>query len=791
MAIRSVLWQRTVSDAVSWHQDEAQSATIYILRETGPTGFLLKEEGESKKIKVLLGDPHKCTCSVFLREKELCKHICWVLLKKFRVDRHNPLSFQKGLVEREINEVLRGLAKREDPRRRAAAERIARTAARQGNAYQHSDGREILEQREITEEDVCPICQDELLGNREPVTYCRFGCAKSIHIKCMKVWADHQKSTGETVLKCPLCREDFGQIDILEAEYRNASLQKTRAERADIHMGIACDACNQSPISGKCYKCTTCPDYHLCQNCFSANAHMQHSFQFRQKSSQRWRPAQRGSGGALPSAVMSDLQNREITDEDYDTLLQLDSQAANQVGTVPEHIVKSFPVETVRDGSGLLSLGTQCRVCLRSYSVGQLVRKLPCRHKFHASCIDQWLLHEHPTCPVDGTVVWNPVTGAVNGRRPAKKKPKTQTDRQGGPGESQPVLEIPGLGVVKLAGRDQGSRRARPGTLGGGHLADRGSDATGEAMGLGAGFQLTGAGISSRAISHPSPSQQRRGGNSQSSSRRDERRRQGGMTVEPSSALNLGSNRRVPSHEDLINHIASANAVEYSAPEMESVLTRGALDRLQIGNASESTNHKPPSGSGGSMIGHRPPVPPTATERTRTHVASIPLPREEAMTPIGLHHHGSSSAPSGPSGRNAPSENGGASPISVKERGRVARRPAAGGRRTRSSSTGRARSGSRDRHQQGSAGSKLEALETLFLGSPSGQLLGASKPPSGQPSSSTTSGHHPRSKVKTGPTRTPPTTSADLESAAMADLALAGNALHSLHLSGLGDDEFR
>ena len=49
---RSVSWKRTASDAVSWRQDQALSSTIYILRETGPTGFLLKEEGETKKFKV-------------------------------------------------------------------------------------------------------------------------------------------------------------------------------------------------------------------------------------------------------------------------------------------------------------------------------------------------------------------------------------------------------------------------------------------------------------------------------------------------------------------------------------------------------------------------------------------------------------------------------------------------------------------------------------------------------------------------------------------------------------------
>ena len=49
---RSVAWRRQLTDAASWHQDEALNATIYILREMGPTGFLLKEEGETKKYKV-------------------------------------------------------------------------------------------------------------------------------------------------------------------------------------------------------------------------------------------------------------------------------------------------------------------------------------------------------------------------------------------------------------------------------------------------------------------------------------------------------------------------------------------------------------------------------------------------------------------------------------------------------------------------------------------------------------------------------------------------------------------
>jgi len=87
---RSIPWRRTCSDAVSWHQDEALSATIFILREIGPTGFLLKDDAEEKKVRVLLGDRHSCSCSQFTKERDLCKHICWILLKKFRTPRNNP-----------------------------------------------------------------------------------------------------------------------------------------------------------------------------------------------------------------------------------------------------------------------------------------------------------------------------------------------------------------------------------------------------------------------------------------------------------------------------------------------------------------------------------------------------------------------------------------------------------------------------------------------------------------------------------------------------------------------------
>ena len=161
--------------------------------------------------------------------------------------------------------------------------------------------------------------------------------------------------------------------------------------------------------------------------------------------------------------------------------------------------------------------------------------------------------------------------------------------------------------------------------------------------------------------------------------------------------------QRFPSHEDLINHIAGANAPsENEGHFSQNSDHTSRVNNLYIGAINEPTNQRPPFGGGRGTVAHRPPVPPTATERTSTHIASIPLLREEAMTPIGPHHHSSNSAPSN-SGRKVSLQNGGgSSPGSVRERGRVNNRGGeggGGGRRARSSSLGRTRnrSGSRER----------------------------------------------------------------------------------------------
>lgn len=51
---RSVRWRRECSDIVRRRIEEALQITLYIVHQTGPTGFIVKEDGRSKKMKVYL-----------------------------------------------------------------------------------------------------------------------------------------------------------------------------------------------------------------------------------------------------------------------------------------------------------------------------------------------------------------------------------------------------------------------------------------------------------------------------------------------------------------------------------------------------------------------------------------------------------------------------------------------------------------------------------------------------------------------------------------------------------------
>ncbi|XP_024144677.1 E3 ubiquitin-protein ligase ZSWIM2 isoform X2 [Oryzias melastigma] len=366
---RKTPWRETIPDSVTSCQDEALASTIRVLVPYSLAAFLVEEEGATQTFKVCLGDPHTCTCPVFAKEAELCKHICWILLRRFKLPRGHEYSFQRGLEVKQLLELLERL-------------RLGRPGA------------ESVRQKRIEPRDVCPVCLEELLLMRLPVSHC--SCGNSVHISCMTIWAETQKVTDrEKSVTCPLCRGAFSSLALLQEQAENVKKLFTAAEREepDRHVGVSCCGCRLRPVTGRCFKCTVCSHTFLCEDCRGSHSH--HPLAFKTRRMEDWRPWSEGAScqdGPVP------------------------------LDPLPDHVMGDLPVEFVGARPFPPTEGAQCRLCLISFRRGHRVRNLPCGHKFHIECIDP-ILRESSACPLDGYVLYStPMTSP----RPLKQVDTSQ-----------------------------------------------------------------------------------------------------------------------------------------------------------------------------------------------------------------------------------------------------------------------------------------------------------------------------------------------------------------------------
>uniref|UniRef100_A0A3Q2CLU6 Zinc finger, SWIM-type containing 2 n=1 Tax=Cyprinodon variegatus TaxID=28743 RepID=A0A3Q2CLU6_CYPVA len=349
----------TAREAVSSYQDQALSATIFLLRSYGPAAFLLQEEVEGRNFKVCLGEQ--------------------LLLKKFRLPREHVYAFKPGLSSRELRMVL---------------QRPHTADAASGTQSQNLPDQKVgsVCRKVIQAQDVCPICQEGLLQKKEPVSHCRFGCGNCIHISCMKVWADHQRlADSKEIVKCPMCRGNFGSLQLLQEQSKNAAKLFTAAEREnpDKHLGAVCFSCRGCPITGACLRCTICSFLYLCDNCVKNGCHSQHPLASRTVK-------QAEKSGFLWMQPPLKIPNHKMK---VSPLLSTVAEAFSA------EMLKRLPVVKVRSGSQLLNEGLQCRICLQGFLQGQKVRTLPCQHKFHVNCVDQILRSN--SCPLDEFIIFS------------------------------------------------------------------------------------------------------------------------------------------------------------------------------------------------------------------------------------------------------------------------------------------------------------------------------------------------------------------------------------------------
>jgi len=95
---------------------------------------------------------------------------------------------------------------------------------------------------------------------------------------------------------------------------------------------------------------------------------------------------------------IQDISTRELTPEDYELLLRLDSG-------LPKSTVARGKLDSLEEmyfhGGGM----TECAICMCSFEHNDNLKRLPCSHSFHSACVTTWLVKHSNSCPLCKTVV--------------------------------------------------------------------------------------------------------------------------------------------------------------------------------------------------------------------------------------------------------------------------------------------------------------------------------------------------------------------------------------------------
>ncbi|XP_055336408.1 uncharacterized protein LOC129586922 isoform X2 [Paramacrobiotus metropolitanus] len=126
---------------------------------------------------------------------ESCEHICWILIKKFKVHPKDEMLFQSGLSETSLRSLFN-----KDYVSQGKSNTLVEKAPRKS-----THGNTGL--RVLTRDDECPICFDKFFQSSKGVTQCQT-CKNYVHIPCRDLWK--RNGDADTKDRCPYCRGHFG-----------------------------------------------------------------------------------------------------------------------------------------------------------------------------------------------------------------------------------------------------------------------------------------------------------------------------------------------------------------------------------------------------------------------------------------------------------------------------------------------------------------------------------------------------------------------------------------------------
>ena len=164
---RDVPWIAKADDQTTATISLAGHSGFLVLQHVGPLSFVLGDQS-GKKFKTSLGNVNTCSCQK--RYGDYCIHIAFVLSKVFRLPPTNPLCWQRGFIDRELQQILRGSVRNQVQSSTTDSRSSAVTS--QGKSAHPAE----VEQRPLGPDSICAICQEEM-NVKQGLAYCRYASA--------------------------------------------------------------------------------------------------------------------------------------------------------------------------------------------------------------------------------------------------------------------------------------------------------------------------------------------------------------------------------------------------------------------------------------------------------------------------------------------------------------------------------------------------------------------------------------------------------------------------------------
>ena len=381
-------------------------------------------------------------------------------------------------------------------------------------AAEAADAEAIVGRQGLMEdgENRCVVCQDDMEKD-QALTWCRRGCGHNFHAKCMLMFGTHCKS-GKNPVTCPLCREDWGgsALELIKSDARGGSSLKgtcssvfcsacSLQQRGDFYRCVECSQASSlktrpttpppanRPTTGEAIgtniavapvvpvegvqpqhpsqpQGARCAPVDFCERCFTHKLGREHTKHHMLRADAGveglrdfdWVVVRnpRTPKPTMAAEVLQQMQERDLTDDDYDMLLNLDKEDLPEIS---DHLVDSFGKAPMVRPCGFCAVGGT-RGVGRDSRPGCL---LPCGHVVHEKCLGSkttealsdggWKLQTIKCC-IEGCKYPQAYLGLSRKRKKRRERSNSQTaETKAGGGKAATALTLEGcFGVSGLMG---------------------------------------------------------------------------------------------------------------------------------------------------------------------------------------------------------------------------------------------------------------------------------------------------------------------------------------------------